>query len=115
MMIARNNNSGRGNDNNNCGYNNKFPYFYSCERELGEWNVLLLYGNTAAVQDLTVVADAAWHIANWQIFRDSVTQLEGCTPPELYYKHNLYKAMLLVRFFNLLSLNLFEISVLALS
>ncbi|VDN25416.1 unnamed protein product [Gongylonema pulchrum] len=67
----------------------------SCERELCEWNVLLTYGSSNAVQDLGCVADAAWHLPQWSLLRDCVSQLEGCIPPDLYYKHTLYKAMLL--------------------
>uniref|UniRef100_A0A0R3RGM5 Non-specific serine/threonine protein kinase n=1 Tax=Elaeophora elaphi TaxID=1147741 RepID=A0A0R3RGM5_9BILA len=66
-----------------------------CERELGEWNALLQFGNTPAVHGLGIVADAAWHLNDWNLLRVTLTQLEGCTQPDLYYKYYLYKAMLM--------------------
>ncbi|VDK69125.1 unnamed protein product, partial [Onchocerca ochengi] len=66
-----------------------------CERELGEWNALLQFGNTPAVCGLGIVADAAWHLNDWNLLRVTLTQLEGCTQPDLYYKYYLYKAMLM--------------------
>ncbi|EJD75551.1 FAT domain-containing protein [Loa loa] len=66
-----------------------------CERELGEWNGLLQFGNTPAVYSLGIVADAAWHLNDWNLLRVTLTQLEGCTQPDLYYKYYLYKAMLM--------------------
>ncbi|KAK6104161.1 FAT domain family protein [Brugia pahangi] len=66
-----------------------------CERELGEWNSLLQFGNTPAVYGLGIVADAAWHLNDWNLLRVTLTQLEGCTQPDLYYKYYLYKAMLM--------------------
>ncbi|CAG9537664.1 unnamed protein product [Cercopithifilaria johnstoni] len=66
-----------------------------CERELGEWNALLQFGNTPAVYGLSIVADAAWHLNDWNLLRVTLTQLEGCTQPDLYYKYYLYKAMLM--------------------
>ncbi|VDK71443.1 unnamed protein product [Litomosoides sigmodontis] len=66
-----------------------------CERELGEWDALLQFGNTPAVCGLGIVADAAWHLNDWNLLRVTLTQLEGCTQPDLYYKYYLYKAMLM--------------------
>ncbi|KAL3994636.1 FAT domain family protein [Acanthocheilonema viteae] len=66
-----------------------------CERELGEWDALLHFGNTPAVYGLGIVADAAWHLNDWNLLRVTLTQLEGCTQPDLYYKYYLYKAMLM--------------------
>ncbi|VDM94952.1 unnamed protein product [Thelazia callipaeda] len=66
-----------------------------CERELGEWDALLLFGNAPVIREFNTVADVAWHLGEWDLLRSTLTEFEGCTRPDLYYKYNLYKAMLM--------------------
>uniref|UniRef100_A0A0N5ASH3 Non-specific serine/threonine protein kinase n=1 Tax=Syphacia muris TaxID=451379 RepID=A0A0N5ASH3_9BILA len=65
-------------------------------RELGRWEDLRDFANSQSVQDLGLLAESSWHIPEWNLFGECLVQLEGCTPPQLFFDVSLYKAMHLV-------------------
>ncbi|VDM39812.1 unnamed protein product [Toxocara canis] len=65
-------------------------------RELNAWDAIRDYANSQSVQDLGSLAEASWHIPDWALMKECVSQIDGCTAPSLYFKSQLCKAMLMV-------------------
>lgn len=67
-----------------------------CAKELGQWDILIEFGKTKAQSNPFIILESAWRIPDWQVMKESLTQVEVSFPEALAYQLTLYRGYLTI-------------------
>ena len=67
-----------------------------CAKELGQWDILIEFGESKAQNNPFIVLESAWRIPDWQVMKESLTQVEISYPESLAYQLTLYRGYLTI-------------------
>ncbi|XP_033101198.1 transformation/transcription domain-associated protein-like isoform X1 [Anneissia japonica] len=83
-------------------------HWIKCSKELGQWDLLMDYGNSKVQSNPHLVLESAWRVPNWGAMKESLAKVELSCPREMNWKVNLYRGYIAICHPDERNLNLIE-------